>query len=159
MYEFLHLLFYRDFYILSTHFSTATVTTVGYAKYCLIFGKLAMLSAILYYSLSITSGMEMCMEKMQQKWLPVSWSCWLVCPTFYNLCYFLQFEELSGILKNYCLFLLISFPGAILMNGYFTSQITNFQLELDSARYDLFFRLEGILRYMVKIIIIWLTCA
>ncbi|XP_035707310.1 potassium channel KAT3-like [Folsomia candida] len=77
-----------DFYILSTHFSTATVTTVGYGD---VHGENA-------------AEMTACV--------------------------------------------VIMLIGAILMNGYFTSQITNFQLELDSARYDLFFRLEGILRYM-----------
>jgi hypothetical protein len=44
------------------------------------------------------------------------------------------------------LFMLV---GAIFLNGYFTSQLTTFELEMDGARFDLFFRLKEIKKYLV----------
>ncbi|ODM92669.1 Potassium voltage-gated channel subfamily H member 6 [Orchesella cincta] len=41
--------------------------------------------------------------------------------------------------------------GAIFLNGYFTSQLTNFVVELDGARFDLFYRLREIRRYLASL--------
>jgi hypothetical protein len=42
--------------------------------------------------------------------------------------------------------------GAIFLNGYFTSQLTTFELQLDGARFDLFFRVFEITKYLVSIL-------
>lgn len=40
--------------------------------------------------------------------------------------------------------------GAIVLPGIITSGLTNFELKLDGARYDLFFRVKAIIEYLVS---------
>lgn len=47
--------------------------------------------------------------------------------------------------------ILVMLVGAIIMSGYFQSQITSFCLQLDGARLDLFHRLDGVKIALVQI--------
>ncbi|OXA59583.1 Potassium voltage-gated channel subfamily H member 2 [Folsomia candida] len=49
----------------------------------------------------------------------------------------------------WCIFFMLF--GAVFLNGYFISQLTTFELETDGARFDLFFRVREILKYLKSV--------